>query len=62
MKNHELVINQAKEKVKENLKFTIYDGATIMSMDELAKLVKDVCVETLSFLSSDVSSRERSSK
>lgn len=52
-KNHELVCNQAKEKVKENLKFTIYDGATIMSMDELRKVVMEVCEETLSFLSED---------
>lgn len=53
MSNRELVCNQAKEKVKENLKFSIYDAATIFPMDELRKIVKEVCEETLSFLASD---------
>lgn len=53
MKNLELVVNQAKEKIKENLKFTLYDGATVMDMKELREVVKEVCEEVLSFLDSD---------
>lgn len=52
-KNHELVYNATVEKFKENLKFVIYDGASLMDMDELTQCVSSVVEETLSFLSAE---------
>ena len=56
MKNRDLVFNQQKERFKENLKFCIYDGACLLSMDELTSVCKDVFAETLSFLASEAKS------
>lgn len=57
-KNHELVYNATVEKFKENLKFVIYDGASLLDMDELRKAVSSVCEEVLSFLESEAKGKE----
>lgn len=57
-KNRELVYNQAVDKFKENLKYVIADGAVLLSVDELAKVVDEVSKEMLSFLDSDASGKK----
>ena len=53
--NRELVVNQFKERFKENLKMCIYDGASLMDVDELTSACREVVQETLSFLSAEAS-------
>lgn len=57
-KNRDLVYKATIEKFKENLKFVIYDGASLMDMEELTKCVSSVCEEVLSFLSSEAKGKE----
>lgn len=57
-KNRDLVYNATVEKFKENLKFVIYDGASLLDMDELRKTVLEVSEEVLSFLSSEAKGKE----
>lgn len=52
LNNAQLVHNQAIEKFKENLRFAIYDGAALLSVDELNSATRKVVEETLSFLAS----------
>lgn len=55
--NHELVINQARDQFREKLKFCLYDGACLLSVDELEKVVNSVCSEMLSFLRAEAKPR-----
>lgn len=50
--NHQLVHNSAVEQFKERLKFAIYDGAALLSLDELQLATRKVVEDTLSFLGS----------
>lgn len=55
--NHELVAMQARDSFREKLKFCLYDGAALLSVDELEKEVNAVCSEMLSFLRAEAKPR-----
>ncbi len=57
--NCDLVKSQAKEAFRERLKMDIYEGAGLLSLDELETIVREVSQETLSFLSSEAKPRAR---
>lgn len=50
--NAMLVKQQCIDRFRENLKMCIYDGAALMSVDELAGVVREVSTDVLGFLSS----------
>lgn len=49
--NFGLVRQQAEDRFRENLKFVLLDGATILTMEQLEKAVKEVTASTFQFLS-----------
>ena len=55
--NHELVIQSARDSFREKLKYCLYDGAALLSVDELEKDINAVCQEMLSFLRSEAKPR-----
>lgn len=55
--NRDLVVNQAKDSFKEQLKQVIYNAASIMDCEEMRDVLNDVTKEMLSFLSSEAKPR-----
>lgn len=57
MTNRDLVVTQAVDKFKENLKWVLIDGASMLDVEELRKACHEVADDTFRFLSESSSSR-----
>lgn len=57
MTNRDLVVTQAVDKFKENLKWVLIDGASMLDVEELRKACREVADDTFRFLSASPSPR-----